>query len=321
MSNRRTLVFLIVLMIMNAAASAQSIKPILSVPTDEKVVAITFDDGPRKGLTEDFLELFAANDVKATFFNIGENTKSNKELAQQVLDAGHEIGNHTMTHVNLTTLSDTSEIKAEILDFQSLFETEFEYKPTIFRAPFLAMNSKVAKVLIDNELKLVNAKVSIDDWRADSDSSKIVNIVKTRIAPGVIFLCHELPHTVDAFKRLIPELIAEGWQFVTVTQLLNINTGISSGSLAPLGFSLGQNYPNPFNPSTTIQFYLTKPEQIDLSIYNTSGQRVQTLVNEFRAAGYYTVQFNARSLPSANYIYRLETSGGQIQSRSMSLVK
>jgi hypothetical protein len=91
-------------------------------------------------------------------------------------------------------------------------------------------------------------------------------------------------------------------------------------SAIPKKFSLNQNYPNPFNPSTTIEFALPKGEFVDLSVYNTLGQKVVTLVNGNRDAGKYSVQFDATDLASGWYIYRLQTESN-VMTRKMLLIK
>jgi len=91
-------------------------------------------------------------------------------------------------------------------------------------------------------------------------------------------------------------------------------------SAIPRKFSLNQNYPNPFNPSTTIDFALPKSEFVDLSVYNTLGQKVITLVNGNRNAGTYTVQFDASDLASGWYIYRLQTESN-VMTKKMLLIK
>ena len=89
----------------------------------------------------------------------------------------------------------------------------------------------------------------------------------------------------------------------------------------PAEFRLEQNYPNPFNPSTVIQFSLTAPGAVSLRVYNVIGQEVATLVNEARPAGTYRVSFNAGSLASGVYFYRLSAAGGRLETRKMMLLR
>lgn len=88
----------------------------------------------------------------------------------------------------------------------------------------------------------------------------------------------------------------------------------------PKRFALSQNYPNPFNPATNINFDLPKGENVKLVIYNMLGQEVKTLINEYKAAGSYKVDFDASSLSSGTYLYRL-TAGDNVDTKKMILVK
>ena len=91
---------------------------------------------------------------------------------------------------------------------------------------------------------------------------------------------------------------------------VNIYVGVATeDDLLPKRFELYQNYPNPFNPVTKIKYAVPKPTHVRVEIYNVLGQRVRTLVNEEKQPGYYTIDFNAGSLSSGFYIYRLEASG------------
>jgi len=91
---------------------------------------------------------------------------------------------------------------------------------------------------------------------------------------------------------------------------LNLITGIEGEEdLLPKKFELFQNYPNPFNPVTRIRYAIPKASHVRVEVYNVLGQRVSLLVNEEKQPGYYTVVFNASSLASGFYIYRLQANG------------
>ena len=84
--------------------------------------------------------------------------------------------------------------------------------------------------------------------------------------------------------------------------------------------SLNQNYPNPFNPTTTIRFGIDKASDVRLEVFNMLGQKVATLVNEQKAAGFYSISFDASNLSSGFYTYRITTDGNQLV-KSMTLIK
>jgi hypothetical protein len=106
------------------------------------------------------------------------------------------------------------------------------------------------------------------------------------------------------------------WMYV------NIITGIEGeDDLLPRKFELMQNYPNPFNPTTKIKYAIPQATHVRIEIYNVLGQRVRTLVNEEKVPGYYTVNFDARSLASGFYIYRLQAASGFNSVKKMIVIK
>jgi photosystem II stability/assembly factor-like uncharacterized protein len=95
----------------------------------------------------------------------------------------------------------------------------------------------------------------------------------------------------------------------------------NTGKSFPNKFSLSQNYPNPFNPSTKIKFTLPKMDKVRIDLYNTLGQRVETLLNQQMKAGQYEIEFNAQNLSSGIYFYRLETQTGYLQTKKLVVLK
>jgi hypothetical protein len=104
------------------------------------------------------------------------------------------------------------------------------------------------------------------------------------------------------------------------TDSIHIVTGVEDELELPVHFILSQNYPNPFNPVTTIKYSIPDAGKVELSVYNSLGERVAELVNGFQNAGNYLVQFNASALASGVYFYRI-TSGDFIQTKKLMLLK
>ncbi|MEX2633690.1 MAG: T9SS type A sorting domain-containing protein, partial [Balneolales bacterium] len=97
-------------------------------------------------------------------------------------------------------------------------------------------------------------------------------------------------------------------------------TSVTNSDLLPIKYTLKQNYPNPFNPTTQIRFSVPEQTHVHLEVYNLLGQRVTTLVNEQKSAGWYDVNFDATNLTSGLYIYRLQTDA-HVETRQMMLIK
>ena len=105
------------------------------------------------------------------------------------------------------------------------------------------------------------------------------------------------------------------YSYAAVTAVSPVNNDL------PKEFSLEQNYPNPFNPVTEIRYAIPSAERVSLKVFNVLGKEVAVLVNsEYRSAGFYKVAFNASSLPSGTYIYRLE-AGANVTSKKLILIK
>ena len=109
----------------------------------------------------------------------------------------------------------------------------------------------------------------------------------------------------------------ESWYTIAVDTL---NTAVITHNEIPIQYSLQQNYPNPFNPTTTIKYSLPKAGNVRLTVYNAIGSKVTTIVNEYKPAGNYSVQFNGSNLASGIYLYRLE-SGNYSTAKKFILMK
>ena len=196
-------------------------EPVTSVETSSKVVALTFDDGPKPEITKQFLDLFEKEKIKVTFFNIGKNVEAHPEITKTVIEKGHEIGNHSYSHPKLPELKDSLEIMEEIERVQKYFTTEFNYIPTLFRAPYLQYDKRVLNILKKNNLIMISANLFQKDAKPDVSPNPIIKKVLTNVKSGSIILGHEREHTVAAMKTIIPELKKRGFRFVTVSELLS----------------------------------------------------------------------------------------------------
>lgn len=203
-----------------AALYAQEItKPIYSVKTTEKVVALTFDDGPDAN-TLKLLELFEAEGVKATFFITGARLEKSPEIARKTLEKGHEIGNHSISHAVLPSLT-PEKVQEEIAGMQERIQKTLGIEAKIFRAPNLRYDDKVWKVLSELSLPAINATVSTSDWNKEVTAEQVYKTATTDIKPGSIILMHSWPgKTLEVMPRIISDLKEQGFRFVTVSELL-----------------------------------------------------------------------------------------------------
>ena len=153
------------------------------------------------------------------------------------------------------------------------------------------------------------------------DGSAVINISGTEY-PITIKVSGVNLHLSDVFGgKLLNETIQDGGEFTIYDS--RINKIMIDGNYInefPISFALEQNYPNPFNPSTKIKFAVPKEANVNLSIYNVLGEMVTTLVNEEKKAGYHEVDFDASSLASGVYLYRIK-AGDFVSTKKMILMK
>jgi peptidoglycan/xylan/chitin deacetylase (PgdA/CDA1 family) len=193
--------------------------------TDRKSIALTFDDGPTPS-TPAILDILRQYHVPATFFQVGDHVAAHPEIARAVHAAGHEIGNHSQTHPNLA-LKSPATVAAEFGRAQEAIIAATGQTPAFLRAPFGVrwFGFRAAQ----QSLNLTGAMWTVIglDWKlpAESISERVVN----RVTKGDIICLHDgrgtlkvpdISSTVEAVRRIVPNLLEKGYHFETVTQLL-----------------------------------------------------------------------------------------------------
>lgn len=127
--------------------------------------------------------------------------------------------------------------------------------------------------------------------------------------------------SADSLVYRLKQIDNDGKYVYSKVVKIDLSTITSVEEEIPVEYSLSQNYPNPFNPSTNIKFGIPNPGEVNLTIYNILGEEVTTLVNENMQAGYHEVSFNASSLPSGMYIYRLNAGDEFTSTKKLLLIK
>lgn len=195
-----------------------------------KCVALTYDDGP-SNLTPKLLDTLSAKDATATFFLIGQNVVNLPQVVKRTHDLGFEIGNHSWTHPELTKVS-VEQLNSE-LSRTSAAITQITGEPvTLMRPPYGAFNQTVLNAAAQQGLTVVHWTNSPEDWRADRRTpEQIADITLQRVTPGSIILMHDIhTWTVDAAPMIIDGLRAQGYEFVTVSELAG---PVQPGELLP----------------------------------------------------------------------------------------
>lgn len=186
-----------------------------------KYVALTFDDGPSAEVTPRILKILEQYDAKATFFMLGSQIDYHPEIAKLVADAGHEIGNHTEQHQDLTKLHPDG-IRKEINSTSDKIANATGIRPYLVRPPYGAYNENVKNVVAKNGDSIILWSVDSLDWQS-RNATAINHEIQQQLKSGAIVLMHDIhPTTADALPELMKRLHQDGYQFVTVSQLLKL---------------------------------------------------------------------------------------------------
>ncbi|GIN89450.1 peptidoglycan-N-acetylmuramic acid deacetylase PdaC [Siminovitchia terrae] len=184
-----------------------------------KYIALTFDDGPYPKVTPRVLEVLLQYEAKATFFMLGKQVEYYPTIAEQVAKAGHEIASHSYSHTDLTKLSNEA-IKQEFNETSNKIETATGMKPTLFRPPYGAYNDEVINYANNNGDSIILWSVDSLDWKS-LNASAVINTVTRDVTNGSIVLLHDIHEsTADALPELLASLRNQGYQFITVSELI-----------------------------------------------------------------------------------------------------
>lgn len=190
---------------------------------DKPMLALTFDDGP-SAHTERLLNIFKEHGGKATFFVVGNCIDRRKDILKRMSDEGHEIGNHCWNHPNLSKQSE-KEIATQISRTSSKIYEVTGKGASLVRPPYGAYNDKVKSVGKKLGVSFILWSVDTRDWES-KNADAVYKSVMSSAKDGEMILLHDLHKTtVDAMERVIPELIEQGYQLVTVSQLLTSDGG------------------------------------------------------------------------------------------------
>lgn len=199
---------------------------ISQIDSKKKLIAFTFDDAPTRYLENIFAVFASFNEENPTckasatyFFNGRLFDNENFQLLHSAIVMGFELGNHTYSHYDLTTLSD-EELQSEIQRVDDILQ-QADGKPYhLLRAPYGKINEAVKKL---SPAPLIDWTIDTVDWKGVS-ADNIYNTVMDNAFSGAIVLFHDgYPHTVDALKRLLPDLKEKGYQVVSVSQLAKMH--------------------------------------------------------------------------------------------------
>jgi peptidoglycan/xylan/chitin deacetylase (PgdA/CDA1 family) len=219
-----------------------------SVRVDHPVIALTFDDGPSAVLTPRLLDILKQRNIKVTFFVLGQLAQEHPEILERAVAEGHEIANHSWDHKALNKMAEGG-LRHELADTSAEI-TKATGKPvTLMRPPYGATNPRLNRA-IEKEygMKVILWSVDPLDWKRPGPQVVSQRILK-ETKPGSIILSHDIhPGTIEAMPMTLDALLAKGYKFVTVSELL----AMESKQPASAAQSPTTNSPNiPVAPTAT----------------------------------------------------------------------
>lgn len=194
------------------------------VPTADKVIALTFDDGPDPQYTSQIADLLRQYEAKATFFVVGSRVAKHPEIARRLVQDHHELANHTYTHPDMRRIS-ADRLRKEVVSTQNAIYESTGVTPQLFRPPGGYYSESLVRVAKEAGYLVIMWSWHQDtrDW-SDPGVKKIVNKVLANTRNGDIVLFHDFGgnrrQTVDALREILPVLKKRGYAFVTVSELM-----------------------------------------------------------------------------------------------------
>jgi len=201
----------------------------IGLPPGSRQLALTYDDGPNDPGTLRLLDVLAKYDVKATFFVLGKFVQQKPEIVRALASAGHVIGNHSWDHPRLI-FGSKAELRSQVERAQKAIFDACGVTPTLFRPPYGGRRPGTLSAVRKLGLEPVMWNVTCYDWKPIT-ADKVFAHAQRQIRGGDVILMHDgdqarmgadRSHTVEATDRLIAHYKAEGYEFVTVPQMIGI---------------------------------------------------------------------------------------------------
>jgi peptidoglycan/xylan/chitin deacetylase (PgdA/CDA1 family) len=189
--------------------------------TEQKVIAITFDDGPHEENTEAVLDVLKDR-AKATFFCIGSKVQGNEDMLKRMQEEGHLVGTHSYSHSNWFDLYSAKKMKRELKQSEDLIHEILGKKPILFRPPYGVINPMLKKALGSFSYHIIGySNRSLDT--VTKDENKAIERLIHNLQPGDIVLLHDtVPYAAALLKKFLDKVSDKGYIVIGLDELLNI---------------------------------------------------------------------------------------------------
>ena len=196
------------------------IKILCSANTDKNEIAVSFDDGPVKNYTPEVLQLLKQENIKATFFCIGNRIAGNEDILKQIKDDGHIIGNHSYSHHFWFDMFSSKKMLTDLQQMDHEMVRVTGLQPKLFRPPYGVTNPNLKKAIINGGYTPVGWSVRSMDTVIKNET-KLLNKLNRSIKPGAVFLFHDTSKTtLQVLPAFIKEVKNKGFHIIPLDKLL-----------------------------------------------------------------------------------------------------
>lgn len=198
------------------------VKIVCSADTDEKEIAISFDDGPATNYTPEILELLKHDNIKATFFCIGNRIAGNEKIVRQINDEGHIIGNHSYSHHFWFDMFSSKKMLDDLQMMDREMENVTGLQPKLFRPPYGVTNPNLKKAIVKGNYIPVGWSVRSMDT-VIKDYTKLLDKINGSLKPGAVYLFHDTSQTtLKVLPAFLKEVKNKGYKIVPLDKLLHL---------------------------------------------------------------------------------------------------
>lgn len=199
--------------------SGRYVKAFCKGETSEKVVALTFDDGPDPLYTSEVLDVLKEYQTPAAFFCIGSKAERYPDIVCRMQAEGHLIGNHSYTHTNTFPFFPFKRMLADVVKAQAILEEITSEKISFFRPPFGVTNPTIANVVKTLDFRVIGWSIRSFDTKGEA-TDKILNRILKQLAPGSVILLHDrMPRSAELLRKLLEELKDRQYKVVRIDSL------------------------------------------------------------------------------------------------------